>query len=126
MYIYLDPNYPKNLAKALKFLHDISPSDDFEIIWGSRKLSELDNNQTVVFLFDRSKKGVEITTELHYKDGYRVFAFMTRTTDKTDLFHLSLRVLTLWNKILDVIAEKKKPFVYTYGYKENRVREFLS
>ncbi|SMO94985.1 hypothetical protein [Fodinibius sediminis] len=126
MNIYLDRNYPKNLVKALDYLHGISPSDEIEIIYGNGRLSDLDTENTVVFLFDRAKKGLERTTELHYEDGYRVFAFMTRTADQIDLFKLSLRVLILWKKILDVIKDKNTPFICSYGYKENKVREIES
>lgn len=123
MYIYLDRNYPKNLAGALKLLHTINPTDKYDVIYGDKSLSELDANQTVIFLFDRAKKGIEATTELHYESGYRVFAFMTRTADRINLFALSLQVLSLWKKILDVIEAEKGPYVYTYGYKRRDLRE---
>lgn len=125
MNIYFDRNYPKNLVKALDLIHSIYPTDTYNIIWGDKVLSELDKDQTVVFLFDRAKKGIEITTELHYEDGYRIFAFMTRTTEKTDLFRLSLRVLTLWKKILGRIKEENNPFIFTYGYKSKRLRKVI-
>lgn len=121
MNIYLDRNYPKNLVKALDYLHGISPSDEIEIIYGNGRLSDLDTENTVVFLFDSAKKGLERTTELHYEDGYRVFAFMTRTADNYDFFELSLQILTLWKKILGHIKEEREAFIYTYGCSSTRL-----
>ncbi|MEX0684364.1 MAG: hypothetical protein WD267_12995 [Balneolales bacterium] len=117
MNIYLDRQYPKNLARALQLLHTISKSDRFTIIYKDKKLVDLDKNNTIVFLFDPAKNGIAPTTIKHYEAGYQVFAFMTRTADKTNLFTLSLQVLSLWKKIIKIIESNRDPFVCTYGYR---------
>ena len=125
MYLYIDRNYPKNLASALKYLHSISGSYPFNIIYKDKRLADLETHKTVVFLFDNAKKGIDLPTRKHVEAGYRVFAFKTRTAEKLDLFVLSLQVLSLWKKILDKIETSEGPYVYTYGYRNTKLDKFV-
>jgi len=115
MRVYLDNNYPKNLAEALQLIHGLQYPRKFEII-RTQQFDESDITNSVVFLFDRSKKGLDIVTEKHYESGYKIFAFKSHSTDKIDLFELSLCILKLWPRILTTIVEETEPYVYTYNY----------
>jgi len=115
MRVYLDCNYPKNLAEALKLIHDLQNPSQVEII-RTQQFDETNISNTTVFLFDKSKKGIDIVTEKHFQAGYKVFAFKLYSTDRIDFFQLSLVTLKLWPKILDLIGNKKEPFVFTYNY----------
>jgi hypothetical protein len=113
--VYLDSNYPKNLVEALKLIHGLQSIQKYDIA----RTQEFDDStalNTVVFLFDRSKKDIEIVTEKHFDAGYKVFAFKSNSTEKIDLFQLSLAILNLWPKMLNVIDSESKPFVFTYKY----------
>jgi hypothetical protein len=113
--VYLDNNYPKNLAEALQLVHRIQIPHQFNVV-RTQSFEEVEAVRQIVFLFDRSKKGIDIVTEKHYELGYRVFAFKLSSTDQIDLFQLSLVTLKLWPKILSTIYETPDPFVVTYNY----------
>jgi hypothetical protein len=115
MKVYLDCNYPKNLEEALKLIHALQNPSQIEII-RTQQFDETDINNTAVFLFDKSKKGLDIITEKHFQAGYKVFAFKFHSTNHIDLFRLSVVTLKFWPKILELITEKKEPFVFTYNY----------
>lgn len=114
--MYLDANYPKNLAEALILIHKLETPQNFEVI-RTQQFDENDISNSVVFLFDRSKRGIDIVTEKHYQAGYKVIAFKLSSTARIDFFKLSLTTLKLWPKILNTIAETSNPFIFTYSYK---------
>jgi len=120
MIVYLDTNYPKNLVEALRLLHDLQEPREYEII-RTQDIRKADIQNSVIFLFDRSKKGIEIVTDKHFESGYRVFAFKTNSTNGINLFRLTLMTLRLWPKVLDTINEEKNPFVYTFTYNGHRL-----
>jgi len=115
MRVYLDTNYPKNLAEALRLIHAMQLSSTVEII-RTQDIKEVETSNSVLFLFDRSKKGLDIVTEKHFEAGYRVFAFKLNSTEKINFFDLSLSLLRLWPKILEEINADTQPFVFTYNY----------
>lgn len=120
MVVYLDPNYPKNLEEALRLLHKLQDPQEYEIV-RTQDIKKADTQNSVIFLFDRGKKGIEIVTDKHFESGYRVFAFKSNSTKKIDLFQLALMTLRLWPKVLDAINEEKNPFVYTFTYTGHRL-----
>ncbi|MEZ2338557.1 hypothetical protein AB6735_23115 [Mucilaginibacter sp. RCC_168] len=119
--VYLDTQYPKNLAEGLVLLHQMQIPEEIKIIRTS-DFEDADAN-SVVFLFDRTKKGIDIITERHYEEGYKVFAFKSRLVAKVDIFQLSLSVLSLWPKILHTIHSEASPFVFTYKYSGNTLKK---
>jgi hypothetical protein len=119
--VYLDTQYPKNLAEALSLLHQMQQTKEFEIIRTNR-FEDADAN-SVVFLFDRTKKGIDLITEKHYDEGYKVFAFKSRLVQKVDIFQLSLSVLNLWPKIMHTICSESSPFIFTYKYSRNTLKK---
>lgn len=120
--VYLDTQYPKNLAEALRLLHEMQYPKQLDII----RSADFENTNTnaVIFLFDRTKKGVDLITEKHFYDGYRVFAFKSRLVPKVDIFQLSLSVVALWPQIIDKINSEEKPFIFTYKYSTGTLRKF--
>lgn len=116
MQICLEQNYPKNLVLALQLIHKIDPSSqDIQIYW-DKALTEADSTTTVVFLFDKGKRNIDLTTEWYYEKGFRVFAFKLSSVDKLDPFQLSLTILRIWRKVLGIIKGTESPFVVTYTY----------
>ena len=119
--VYLDINYPKNLVTALQLVHQLQNPPQLDI---SRTAHfEESGNDSVVFLFDRSKKGIDIVTEKHFEAGYKVFAFRLNSVDKIDLYQLSLTVITLWPKILKTLNGETQPFVFTYNYTSSTLKK---
>src|ERR1700724_2639983 len=100
--VYLDTQYPKNLAEALELLHQMQYPKEYEIIRTSN-FEDAYTENSVFFLFDRTKKGIDIITEKHFDLGYRIFAFKKNLVTKLDVFQLSLSVLNLWPKVMDKI-----------------------
>ncbi|MBS1586707.1 MAG: hypothetical protein JSS82_14320 [Bacteroidetes bacterium] len=115
MRVYLDTNYPKNLAEALRLIHALQLPQAIEIV-RTQDIKEADAASSILFLFDQSKKGLDVVTEKHFEAGYRVFAFKLNSTDKINFFDLSLSLLRLWPRILDTITAETEPFVFTYNY----------
>ena len=115
MEVYFDNNYPKNLPDALSLLHELNQSQIFKII-RTQNIENIDKRQSVIFLFDNSKKGLSIVTDKHFEEGYKVFAFKLNSADVINLFQLTLMTLKLWPKILNTINEETNPFVYTFNY----------
>jgi hypothetical protein len=123
MQICLEQNYPKNLVAALELLHKIDISTkDVKIHW-DKKLTEQDSDSTVVFIFDKGKRTLDFTTEQYFEKGFRVFAFKMATADTLNPFELSLTVLGLWRRVMNIINEEKRPFIYTYSYKGTRMNK---
>jgi hypothetical protein len=118
MKVYLDTNYPKNLAEALQLIHNLQEPKEVDVI-RSQQLDENNESDSVVFLFDRSKRGLDITTEKHFEAGYKVFAFRLSSTEKINLYRLCLVTLKLWPKFLETIASINKPFITVYNYNGN-------
>lgn len=110
--VYLDTNYPKNLIYALQNVHKLQYPQQLEI----ERTSAFVDERAVVFIFDKSKKGVDIITEKHFDAGYKVFAFKFYPEEKFDLFRFTLSTLQLWPKILEVIDQNHDPFIVTYRY----------
>ena len=121
MKVYLDTNYPKNLAEALQLIHELQRPAKYEII----RTQQFDEIESVVFLFDRSKRGLDIVTEKHYKAGYKVIAFKLASTESIDLFKLSISTLKLWPTILNIITGANKPFILTYSYKGSSLKKVV-
>lgn len=63
------------------------------------------------------------TTEEYFQKGYKVFAFKKKSKERIDLFEFSFTVLDLWHKILAAINGESTPFIYTYKYKEKRLKK---
>lgn len=115
MEVYFDTNYPKNLAEALRLLHALDDSKDFNIT-RTQNIENINKENSVIFLFDNSKRGLDIITDKHFEDGYKIFAFKLSSTDGINFFQLTLITLQIWPKILNRISEETKPFVYTFNY----------
>lgn len=115
MELYFDLNYPKNLAEALKLLHSLDESLNISI-QRTQQIDNIDKENSIIFLIDSAKRGVDIVIDKHFEDGYRVFAFKLNSTDSINLFQLTLMTLKLWPKILNTIDKETQPFVYTFNY----------
>lgn len=121
MQILFEKTHPKDLVEALKLVHQSDDSKSYVLSYYDKSIDEKSLQQPILLLFDYKSKGLDVTTEELYKSGYRIFAMKTKRKDKLDFFQLSLTVLGLWPKILQVISEKKSPFVFTYRYSGSRL-----
>lgn len=115
MEVYFDLNYPKNLAEALKLVHTLDESKNLSI-QRTQLIENIDKENSIVFLVDSAKRGIDIVIDKHFEDGYRVFAFKLKSANSIDLFRLTLMTLSLWPKILQTVSKESNPFVYTFNY----------
>jgi hypothetical protein len=122
MKIYIDTQYPPGLFKALEELHKMQFPQQYELMTGTWQSanSALD---TIVFLVDTNRRGLNPLTLNHYAEGYRVFAFKKPLGEPIDLFKWSLLLLTQWKKVLDVIAKESTPYVYTYSINSHGIKK---
>lgn len=114
MQILFDRSHPKYLLEALKLVHKLDQQGEVALVYYDKSIDEQALNKPVLFLFDYSKKGLEVTTEKYYSSGYRVFALKTKRGEKLNFFELSLTVLSVWPKVLNILTKQDNPFVYTY------------
>lgn len=115
MELYFDLNYPKNLAEALKLVHTLDESQNISI-QRTQQIDNIDKENSIVFLIDSAKRGLDIAIDKHFEDGYKVFAFKLKSANSIDFFRLTLMTLSLWPKILQTVSEETNPFVYTFNY----------
>lgn len=115
MELYFDLNYPKNLAEALKLLHSLDDSQNISI-QRTQQIDNIDKENSIIFLVDSAKRGIDIAIDKHFEDGYRVFAFKLNSANSINLFQLTLMTLKLWPKILNTLNKETNPFIYTFNY----------
>ncbi|HZK92907.1 MAG TPA: hypothetical protein VFC67_01770 [Prolixibacteraceae bacterium] len=120
MELYFDLNYPKNLADALKLLHNLDETQEISI-QRTMQIDNIDKENSIVFLVDSAKKGLDIPIVKHFEDGYKVIAFKMKSSNSLDLFRLTLMTLSLWPKILQAISNETTPFVYTFTYAGTKI-----
>ena len=125
MKVLFDRNYPKYLVDALQLIHKLDTAKSYSVRYWEKQDESAANNP-IVFILDRSKKGLDITTLKHYEAGYRVFAFKLPGKQKIDLFNFSLTVLNLWPKVLNAVKVEETAFVYTYRYGGRKLRKAIS
>lgn len=123
MQICFDKNYPEHLVKALQMIHSMQTQEQCEFHWG-KKINDEDYPETVVFLFDRKRRGLDVTTEKYFEIGFRVFAFKATLPEKLSLFELALTVFSIWPKVIEIINNRQKEaFVYVYSYKRKWLKK---
>ena len=113
MIIYLDENYPLELAEILNKLHSLSIEKDFEIVY-RQDFGELKQKKPCVFLFDQSLRGLDLTTLQYFNEGLQVFVFKLHPKSKNDPFKFCLAILSLWPKFLSYLQNKQSPFVCSF------------
>jgi hypothetical protein len=112
MRLYLDHQYPASFVNIIKSIHELQYPKEYEIISGDW-LNDNNADETIVFLVDTSKRGLDAHALNYYKDGFRVFAFRKPYDKPYNLFKQTLIFLSQWNKILNTIRLETKPFIYT-------------
>jgi hypothetical protein len=116
MHLLFEKSHPNDLVDALKLIHQTDDLNRFTLMYFNKYVDDITLNLPVVFVFDNTPKGLAITTEKLYEEGFRVFALKTKKTDKLDFFKLSLTVLQIWPQIIDIAESNRLPFIYTYKY----------
>ena len=112
MRLYLDNQYPASLVRIIKSIHELQFPPNYEVI-SKDWLPDSNANDTVVFLVDNSKKGLDPHAINYYKDGYRVFTYRKPYGKPYSLFKQTLILLSQWPKILKAIEKESSPFIYT-------------
>lgn len=121
MQILFEKTHPKDLVEALRLVHQTDESKSYNLSYFDKSIDEKKLQHPVLLLFDYNRKGLEVTTEELYNSGYRIFALKTKRKDKLDFFELSLTVLGLWPKVMQILKQNDSPFVYTYKYCGSRL-----
>ena len=124
MIILFDQNYPKYVLDALQLIHKLDATKYYRIIYWTNEVV-IDQSKPVVFLLDRSLKGIDIVTKKHYEDGYKVFAFKLKRKAKMDPFRFALTILNIWPKVLETVKIQEQPFVYTYRYEGKKLKKVI-
>lgn len=123
MIILFDTSFPKGLLNGLKEVHQIDEAKRFVIKHYDNTVDSKVIINPIVFLFDYSGKGLDVTTEGYYEAGYRVFVLKTKRRFKMDMYELALTIIQIWPEVLKLIDETTTPFVYGYKYQGKKVKQ---
>jgi len=111
MKLYVDNQYTPGFIRLVTSLHALQFSKTYEIVSGLWD-NEFKPADTVVFLWDNSKKGLSQQILKHYSDGYKVFTFKKPYGKPLDPFKVSLLMLSQWKKMLETIESEQGPFLF--------------
>lgn len=115
MEILFDRRHPNDLLEAIRLVQNMDSSDTHNISFYDSSTKDSELTEPVMILVDKKRKGLETTTEILFEKGFRVFA-LKLPLKNFDCFDLSVTVLGIWPKVLDILKTKKSPFIYTYKY----------
>ena len=116
MQILFDKNHPKCLLEALSLVHKTDYSKSHNVSFYDKKVKESLFKDQVLFLFDYSKKGLEVTNEKYFESGYKIFLFKTNKKEPLNPFKLTLTIIGLWPQVLEIVKENTSPFIYKFKY----------
>jgi|SRR6185436_2960234 len=122
MKVCLDNNHPKNLVQCLQLLHDQQHPKKYSF-YRQSDFKEFDTKNSIFFVFNQSKKDIDITIDKHFQAGYKVFAFRMKSKTNLDTFTFCLFLLGLWPKVIELIEQNRSPFVFTYGIYQKKLRK---
>lgn len=99
MRLYIDPNYTPPVIKLIKTLHGLEYPETYEVVTGSWQ-ADFSTTNTVVFLVDTNKQGLNTLTLDHYADGFKVVAYKKPEGRPFDPFNCGLTLMSQWKKLL--------------------------
>lgn len=111
MEILFDRNHPKSLVEAIHLIQNLDLTEEHTVTFYDTSIKDNELKKPVLIRVDKHKRGIEPATEILYESGFRVFAIKF-SHQAPDLFTLSLIVIKLWPKILNLLKEKENPFIY--------------
>ncbi|ARS40723.1 hypothetical protein CA265_14085 [Sphingobacteriaceae bacterium GW460-11-11-14-LB5] len=112
MDILFDRHYPKNLVEAIKLIQQLDSSALCKVSFYDSAVNDQELVNPILFRVDKHRKGVEPVTEILFENGFRVIALKFPKDKYYDFFDLSLIILNIWPKIITLLKEKNKPFIY--------------
>lgn len=112
MEILFDRYHPKSLLEAIRLIQSLDTTEDHSISFYDSSINDNKLRNPVLLKVDRHKKGVEPVTEILFENGFRVVVLKYPPDTEFDLFDLTLTVIGLWPKILNLIKENSSPFIY--------------
>lgn len=112
MKLYVDNQYSPTFIKLITALHSLEFNGRYDIVSGQWR-DEFTPSNTVVFLWDTSKKGLSQQIVKHYQDGYKVFTYKKPFGEPMNLFKVSLIMLSQWKKMLETIEAESGAFLFT-------------
>jgi len=113
MIFYFDTSYPHKLVECVRLLHQNSGAPQIEVVHDNQLKLIQNVEDSVMFIFDHSKRGVSLVTKQHAEKGCKVIAFKKKKDEPFSFFSFSLTILSAWQKILDEIEKSDGPFLYT-------------
>lgn len=112
MLILLEANYPIPLIKALQAAMLAYPKETVRVVKDSPSVEEGLNEQTIVFMMNRDKKRIAPAIRQRCEQGYHVFALRRPNDEAFDPFQITMQVLSLLPKIINIIESDKEPLLY--------------
>lgn len=124
MKILFHKDYPKDLVDAVSLIFALDAEGHHTVKRYDASINDNDFKGAVMFIVDRSRKGLDNTTRDLYMDGFRIFAYKRKKTkDKINFYDFAMTFLTLLPKMITIIKRENSSFVYTFSYKGNRLNK---
>lgn len=111
MEILFDRNHPKSLVEAIRLIQNLDLAEEHTVAFYDTSTKDSELNSPVLLRLDRHRRGIEPATEILFENGFRVVAIKF-PKQEPDFFDLSLVVMGMWPKILELLREKQTPFIY--------------
>jgi hypothetical protein len=124
MKLYLDNQYTPAFIKLITALHAMEFNGKYDVVSG-QWTDDLQPANTVVFLWDTSKKGLSQQIIKHYSDGYKVFTYKKPFGKPMNLFKISLLMLSQWKKMLEAIEKENGAFLFTINDSKKILRRVV-
>lgn len=125
MLILLEANYPIPLIKALQAAMLAYPKETVRVVKDGPSVEEDLDGRTIVFMMNRDKKRIAPAVRQRCEQGYHVFALRRLNDESFDPFQLTIQVLSLLPKIIDVIESDKDPFVYLLQLRTRQINKII-
>lgn len=124
MRLYVDNQYSPAFIKLVAALHALDFTHKYDIVTGQWQ-DEFTPSDTVVFLWDTSKKGLSQQIVRHYQDGYKVFTYKKPFGKPMNLFRISLVMLSQWRKMLETIEKENGAFLFIISDSKKNLRRVV-
>jgi hypothetical protein len=122
MLILLEGDFPAPLVDALHAVLQLYRKENVRVLTDSPTVEEDPNEATIVFMVNWQKR-ISPAIWHRYRSGYCVFAFRYPQDNTIDPFRFAITVLKLLPELIKVIETEKRPFLYSFGHKTNRLKD---
>jgi hypothetical protein len=114
MQILFDPGHPNSLLSALQQVQASDPKKAYELSLFEDDTASTEVEPTVVLWLVRHPRKIDPRINFLYEQGFRVFAIKRPAKKLYPSYELSVAILGLWPRMLEVLKKQQSKCIYTY------------